>query len=96
LTLNDSPTSFGTTADAASTSWIISKTPFQLSAFASEYPVTTIAPETVLVTLGAFWIYELSKGAVLETAFTGVVGLTPEKSSIAPADPVEPELNVQV
>jgi hypothetical protein len=30
------------------------KTPYQLSAFASEYPARIIAPETVVVMLGVF------------------------------------------
>jgi hypothetical protein len=58
--------------------------------------VTIIAPGTVVITLGVLCTYEFAKTAVLETTFTGVVGLTPEKSSMVPTDPVEPELSVHV
>lgn len=74
----------------------MSKTPLQSLASESAYAVTIIAPETVVVTLGATWKSWLAKTALLDTALTGVVGLTPEKSKMAPVDPVEPALRVHV
>ena len=60
------------------------------------YPVTIIAPGTVVVTLGASKESEMPAGAAAAETLTGFTGSTPENSWMPPEEPVDPALNVQV